>query len=288
MRQKVAIITGANAGLGFETSRKLAKLDYRVLMACRDIEKGLEAKKKILSKNANVIIDVLELDLSSQKSVKAFADLVREDYRRLDLLINNAGIMMTPYQKTEDGFENQLATNYLGHFALTAYLLPLLKTTENSRVINLSSLAHRWSGIRFSDPNFEDGYDKRKAYGQSKLACLMFAYELERRLKVSGYSTISVAAHPGISNTALFKSTPKFLKWLTPILGQPAEDGAKPILYAALSKELNGGEYIGPDGFNEWRGKPKIVDSNEASKDKRNATRLWDLSEELTGVKYQF
>ncbi|WP_017259586.1 oxidoreductase [Pedobacter arcticus] len=286
MGQKIALITGANAGLGFEESKHLAEAGYRVIMACRDIDKGLKAKKEILASCQKAVIDVLELDLSSQKSVRLFADLVKQDYHRLDLLINNAGIMMTPKKITEDGFENQLATNYLGHFALTGYLLHLLKITENSRVVSLSSLAHRWSDIRFSDINFVDGYDKREAYGQSKLACLMFAYELERRLKVSGYSTISVVAHPGISSTNLFKST--FLKWLSPIIGQPAKDGAKPILYAALSKGLDGGEYIGPDGFNEWRGNPKIVDSNLPSKNNQNAKRLWELSEELTGVKYQF
>nr|WP_294894622.1 oxidoreductase [uncultured Pedobacter sp.] len=288
MVQKVAIITGANAGLGFEESKLLVEQDFRVIMACRSTEKGMQAKKEILTKSPDAVIDVLKLDLSSQKSVSAFADLVKKDYQRLDLLINNAGIMMTPHLQTEDGFESQLATNYLGHFALTGYLLPLLKNTENSRVVSLSSLAHKWSDIRFNDPNFKNGYNKHEAYGQSKLACLMFAYELERRLKVSGYSTISVAAHPGISNTNLFKSIPKFLKWLSPIIGQPAEDGAKPVLYAALSKDLKGGEYIGPRGFNEWRGEPKVVDSNEASKNKQNASRLWELSEELTGVKYHF
>ncbi|HEX7365891.1 MAG TPA: oxidoreductase [Pelobium sp.] len=288
MAQKVALVTGANAGLGLEESKRLVELGYRVIMACRDLDKGMSAKAALLKKFPKAIIDVLELDLSSQKSVKNFADLVKQDYHRLDLLINNAGIMMTPYQLTEDGFENQLATNYLGHFALTGYLLQLLKNTENSRVVSLSSLAHKWSDIRFTDINFENGYDKKKAYGQSKLACLMFAYELERRLKVSGYSAISVAAHPGIANTNLFSSMPSFLKWLSPIMGQSAEDGAKPVLFAALSKDLNGGEYIGPDGFNEWRGEPKIVDSNPTSKNKQNATRLWDLSEELTGVKYQF
>lgn len=288
MRQKIAIVTGANAGLGFEESKDLAKLGFRVIMACRDVEKGMEAKKQILRKNSNALIVVLELDLSSQKSVKAFADLVKQDYHQLDLLINNAGIMMTPFKLTEDGFENQLATNYLGHFALTGYLLPLLKNTENSRVVSLSSLAHKWSDIRFNDANFKTGYDKKVAYGQSKLACLMFAYELERRLEVSGYTTISVAAHPGISNTNLFKTSPKFMSWLSPIIGQAVEEGAKTILYAALSKDLFGGEYIGPDGFNGWRGKPKVVGSNLASKNKKNAARLWDLSEELTGVKYHF
>lgn len=288
MTKKIAIITGANAGLGYEESKHLAKLGYRLIMACRNVEKGLKAKKELLKKHPDTVIDVVELDLSQQKSVKTFADLVKKDHQRLDLLINNAGIMMTPYKKTEDGFENQLATNYLGHFALTGYLLPLLKSTENSRVVSLSSLAHRWSNIRFYDPNFKKGYDKKAAYGQSKFACLVFAYELDRRFKANGCSTSSTAAHPGVSNTNLFGSMPFFMKLLSPIVGQPAESGAKPVLHAALSPELKGGEYIGPDGFNEWRGDAKIVNSNAASKNKETANRLWELSEELTGVKYQF
>ena len=288
MSEKIALVTGANAGLGFETSKHFAKLGYRVVMACRGLEKGMQAKKAILLKHPNAVIDVLQLDLSKQKSVSAFADLVKANYQGLDLLINNAGIMMTPYKETEDGFENQFATNYLGHFALTGYLLPLLKNSPESRVVSLSSLAHRWSDVRFNDPNFKNRYDKKDAYGQSKFACLVFAYELERRLKISGYPTVSVAAHPGISNTNLFSSSPIFMKLLSPIMGQSAENGAKPILYAALNKNLKGGEYIGPDGFNEWRGNAKIVDSNSSSKNEQNAKRLWDLSEELTGVKYQF
>ena len=286
MTQKIAIITGANAGLGFEVSKHLAKLGYRLVMACRNLDKGMQAKKRILKIAPDTVIDVLELDLSKQKSVLAFAELVKQDYQSLDLLINNAGIMMTPYKVTEDGFENQLATNYLGHFALTGYLLPLLKNTQNSRVVSLSSLAHKWSGIRLKDPNFKFGYDKREAYGQSKVACLMFAYELDRRFKAAGYPTISTGAHPGISNTNLFGSMPVFFKLLSPVMGQAPENGAKPILFAALNKGLKGGEYIGPDGFNEWRGDAKRVDSNVASKNKENGQQLWDLSEELTGVKY--
>ncbi len=288
MTQKIAIVTGANAGLGFEVSKVLISNNYRVIMACRNTSKGLAAKATIIKYFPNAIIDVLELDLSSQKSVHSFANLVKADFKHLDLLINNAGIMMTPYKKTEDGFENQLATNYLGHFALTGLLLPLLNTAPNSRVVSLSSLAHKWSGVRFEDMNFKKGYDKKAAYGQSKFACLMFAYELDRRLKAANSNTISLAAHPGISNTNLFQFMPSFLKWLSPFIGQSAKDGASPILFAALSKDLKGGEYIGPDGFNEWRGKPKIVESNIASKNKANAKKLWEISEKMVGINYQF
>ncbi|MFC5282299.1 oxidoreductase [Pedobacter alpinus] len=288
MTQKLAIVTGANAGLGFETSKVLVSVNYRIIMACRDVSKGLKAKELILKEFPNGLIDVLQLDLSSQNSVSKFADLVKFDFKHLDLLINNAGIMMTPYKKTADGFENQMATNYLGHFALTGLLLPLLNAATNARVINLSSLAHRWTGIKFDDVNFETGYDKKAAYGQSKFACLMFGYELDRRLKASDSNTISVVAHPGISNTGLFQFMPTFLKWLSPFIGQKAEDGALPIIFAALSNDLKGGEYIGPDGFNEWRGKPKIVDSNAASKKLADAKKLWDLSEKMVNVKYDF
>ncbi len=288
MIENIAIVTGANAGLGFETAKELANLGFRVVMACRDLEKGLESKVEILKENDSAIIDVLYLDLSKQKSVSAFADLVKQDYKRIDSLINNAGIMMTPYKQTEDGFESQLATNYLGHFALTAYLLPLLIATQNSRVVSLSSLAHRWSSIRFEDVNFEKSYDTKLAYGQSKFACLMFAYELDRRFKAAGIQSMSLAAHPGLSNTGLFQSSPLYFKLLSPLIGQSAENGTKPSLYAATASELKGGEYIGPGGFQEWRGEPKIVDSNEASKNRDNAKKLWDLSEQLTSVKYNF
>lgn len=288
MNQKIAIITGANTGLGFETVKVLASLNYKIVIACRNVKKGQKAKQLIVDELPNSQIDVLHLDLSSQKCVHSFANFIKLDYKNIHLLINNAGIMMTPYTKTEDGFESQLATNFLGHFTLTGLLLPLIKNTDGARVVSLSSLAHKWSGIRFNDINFEAEYDKRAAYGQSKLACLMFAYELDRKFKNAGINAISVAAHPGISNTSLFQFTPAFLRWLTPLIGQKPEDGALPIIYAALAESLKGGEYIGPDGFNEWRGKPKVVSSNSQSKNVLDAAKLWSLAEEMTGVKYEF
>ncbi len=196
--------------------------------------------------------------------------------------------MMPPFSLTADGFENQLGTNYLGHFALTGLLLPLLLNTLSSRVVTLSSLAHQWSGIQFQDINFRNGYNKRKAYGQSKLACLMFAYELDRRFKNVNAKTISVAAHPGLSDTNLAQHMPFAFRWLSPLIGQSAKQGAQPTLYAATSPSLTGGEYIGPDGFGEWRGKPIIVASNKASHDAATSKKLWELSEEMTGVKFDF
>ncbi|WP_442794819.1 oxidoreductase [Pelobium manganitolerans] len=284
MQQKVALITGANAGLGFEVSKVLVQNNFRLIMACRNTDKALLAKAQLIKLNPNALIDVFELDLASQQSIRFFAKRILEDFERIDLLINNAGVMMTPYELTEDDFELQLATNFLGHFVLTGSLLKILK----GRVICLSSLAHRWSEIRLKDPNFTKGYSRRAAYGQSKLACLMFALELNRRLKASGSDVIALAAHPGISNTNLFKSVPKFLKWLQPFLAQPSEEGAKPILYAALSPKIKGGEYIGPDGFKEWRGKPTKVAYSDFARNKQNARRLWDLAEQLTGFKYDF
>lgn len=288
MTQKLAIITGANAGLGFEISKVLVSVNYRIIMACRDVAKGHKAKDSIIKEFPNALIDVLQLDLSSQKSVANFADLVKFDCKHLDLLINNAGMMMTPYKKTEDGFENQLATNYLGHFTLTGLLLPLLNAAPSARVISLSSLAHRWSGVRFDDINFENAYDKKAAYGQSKFACLMFGYELDRRLKAANSNAISVVAHPGISNTGLFQFMPTYLKWLSPFIGQKAEDGASPVIFAALSPDLKGGEYIGPDGFNEWRGKPKIVDSNAASKNLTDAQNFGPSLKKWLGLSISF
>jgi NAD(P)-dependent dehydrogenase (short-subunit alcohol dehydrogenase family) len=197
--------------------------------------------------------------------------------------------MMPPYTLSEDGFESQLAANYLGHFALTGLLLPVLTKTANSRVVSLSSLAHKWGGIRLDDPQFKTGYDKKKAYGQSKLACLMFAYELQRRLTQSGHTTLSVAAHPGVSATNLFQHMPKIIQVLSPLTSlmfQSAKGGAQPTLYAALGADIQGGDYCGPSAMGEMRGAPCKVGSNRASRDIAMAAKLWALSEELTGVRY--
>ena len=284
--KKIAIVTGANVGLGYNTALQLAGKGITVILACRNMEKAIEAKKKIVAEHKLATVEAMKIDTSSLLSVKAFAKAFIQQYNQLHILVNNAGIMMTPYFKTEEGFEGQLATNYLGHFALTGLLLPLLNNTPQSRVVTLSSLAHKWSGIQLDDPHFTIHYSPRKAYGQSKMACLMFAYELDRRLKKRGYSTLSVAAHPGLAHTNLAQHLPSFVKWLSPIVGQSAEAGALPTLYAALSPKIEGGEYIGPGGFMEWSGQPAMVSSNKYSKDKNIAKGLWKLSEELTKVYY--
>jgi NAD(P)-dependent dehydrogenase (short-subunit alcohol dehydrogenase family) len=286
---RIAVVTGANIGLGFEVAMALAEKDCTVVLACRNLQKAEAAKADILTKHAKATVTCMQLDLSSLKSVHGFAAAFSKRYATLDLLINNAGIMMPPYTLSEDGFESQLAANYLGHFALTGLLLPVLTKTANSRVVSLSSLAHKWGGIRLDDPQFKTGYDKKKAYGQSKLACLMFAYELQRRLTQSGHTTLSVAAHPGVSATNLFQHMPKIIQVLSPLTSlmfQSAKGGAQPTLYAALGADIQGGDYCGPSAMGEMRGAPCKVGSNRASRDIAMAAKLWALSEELTGVRY--
>ena len=231
----------------------------------------------------------MALDLASLKSVRKFAAAYKRRHGKLDLLINNAGIMMPPFSLSEDGFESQLAANYLGHFALTGLLLSAIIKTPNSRVVSLSSLAHQWGSIRFHDLQFERRYDKRLAYGQSKLACLMFAYELQRRLKRAGHTTLSVAAHPGVSSTNLFQNLPKIVNVFAPLTAlvfQSAEGGAQPTLYAALGDDIQGGDYCGPQSMGEVRGDPIKVSSSRRSRDEAVAAKLWAVSEKLTSVRF--
>ena len=284
----LAIVTGANTGLGYDTALALAGKGCAVVLACRNMDKARKARLEILKPFPKATIECLSLDLSSQQSVRAFVTAFTENYDKLDLLINNAGIMMPPFSLSEDGFESQLAANYLGHFALTGLLLPLLTRTPNSRIVSLSSLAHNWGGIRFDDLNFARGYNKRAAYGQSKLACLMFAYELNRRLRATGSKTLSVAAHPGVAATNLAQHFPRFMSALSPLVGQSAANGALPTLYAALGEDIEGGDYCGPQSLQQMRGAPIKVGSNKASRDEAAAARLWALSEQLTGVRYAF
>jgi NAD(P)-dependent dehydrogenase (short-subunit alcohol dehydrogenase family) len=283
---RVAIVTGANSGIGYETARGLARKEVKVVLACRNTQKAEKAKTEIVSNNPKARIDILKIDVSSLDSVRQFVEQFQQKYDRLDLLINNAGIMMSPYKETEDGFENQLATNYIGHFALTGLLLPMLTTSSDSRVVTLSSLSYKWAEIEFDDLHFTQGYSKRRAYGQSKRACLMFAYELQRRLSATGSNTSSVAAHPGLSKTNLDQYFPTLIRPLGALFLQSAEKGALPVLYAALGESIRGGEFIGPDGFREMRGYPTEVDSDDYSQDQQIAKRLWRVSEEMTNVRY--
>lgn len=283
---KFAIVTGANSGIGYEVTLGLVKKDFEVIMACRNMQKAEEAKAKLLRLYPNAKINPIKIDMSSLDEVKRFVGQFQKRYHKLHLLINNAGIMMSPYKVTEEGFENQFASNYIGHFALTGLLLPILTTTIGSRIISLSSLSYKWSEILFDDFHFEKGYSKTKAYGQSKRSCLMFAFELQRRLTAAGYNTLSIAAHPGLSKTNLDQYYPALIRPLGNLFLQPASKGALPILFAALDKNLTGGEFIGPDGFQQMRGYPTKVEADEYSNNKEIAMQLWNESEKMTNVFY--
>lgn len=283
---RTAIITGSNIGLGYNTALALAGKGCKVVLACRNREKAQAAKALILAQYPKAQVECQELDLMQLASVCAFAKAYAKGHKTLDLLINNAGIMTPPYALSADGFESQFAANYLGHFALTGLLLPLLNKTPGARVVSLSSLAHNWGTGQFEDPAYKNGYDKRRAYGQSKLACLMFAYELNRRLKAAGKGTLSVAAHPGVAATNLAQHFPKMMGWVFPVLGQSAEAGAWPSLYAALGTDIQGGDYCGPKSLHQMRGVPVKVGSNRISRNEAAAKRLWQLSEEWAGVKF--
>ena len=292
---RTAVVTGANSGLGYVTSRELARAGAHVVMACRDAGRGERARARLVAEVPTAQVEVRPLDLASLESVRAFADGLRGGVPALDLLVNNAGVMAIPRQVTADGFEMQLGTNHLGHFALTGLLLPALVGREGSRVVTVSSTAHKPGRIDFDDLMGKRGYRKWRAYSQSKLAHLLFAYELNRRLTAAGLPTISVAAHPGYSATNLQHVGPQLegnrLTALAMSIGnrvfaQSDEQGALPQLYAATSPDVEPGAFYGPDGIAESRGHPKRVDSTKASKDEDAARRLWSVSEELTGVSY--
>lgn len=292
---KVTVITGANSGIGYEAARMLAMKDAHVVLAVRDTAKGGKAARQIRSAVPQADLEVMALDLASLASVRSFAALFTASHDRLDLLINNAGVMAIPRRETADGFEMQLGTNHLGHFALTGLLLPLLLTAPGARIVTVSSGVHRMGQINFDDLQSQQSYKKWGAYSQSKLANLLFAYELQRRLAAAGASAISVAAHPGYAATNLQAVGPQMagsrlqqaaMGLLNRTLAQSAEMGALPTVYAAASPSVEGGDYIGPGGLMEQRGWPTQVQSNDRSHDGAVAARLWAVSEELTGVRF--
>jgi NAD(P)-dependent dehydrogenase (short-subunit alcohol dehydrogenase family) len=283
---RVAIVSGANSGIGFETARVLAEKGATVVMACRNLVKANPKAEEIRGAHPEATVEVMELDLSDLASVRRFADAFRAKHSRLDLLINNAGIMVPPYGTTAQGFETQFGVNHLGHFALTGLLLDLIVQTPGSRIVTISSVAHQLGKIQFSDLNWEKGYKAQSAYGQSKLANLLFTYELQRRLAAAGKDTLAVAAHPGWTETNLQEHA-KGVKFLNRFFGQEPLMGALPTLYAATESGVNGAEYYGPSGFMEMNGPPKKVKSNRRSHDQNVAERLWSVSEELTGVRFQ-
>lgn len=289
---RVAVVTGANTGIGYQTAAALAYRGAHVVLAVRNLEKGNAALSRIVAARPRADVTLQALDLSSLDSVRSAADALRTAYPRIDLLINNAGVMWTPKQVTEDGFELQFGTNHLGHFALTGLVLDHLLSVRGSRVVTVSSLGHRLrAAIHFDDLQWERRYDRVAAYGQSKLANLLFTYELQRRLAARpGAHTIAVAAHPGGSNTDLARNLPGIFQPLKAVLGpvlfQSPAMGALPTLRAATDPAVAGGQYYGPAGFLEQRGHPKIVQSSAQSHDEELQRRLWAVSEQLTGVKF--
>lgn len=290
--QKVAIVTGANSGLGYESALALARKQATVVMACRNMDKGQKALEQVKAKVPNAKLHLMKLDLSSLASVKEFVDTFQQEFDKLDILLNNAGIMAVPEGKTTDGFEKQFGTNHLGHFALTGQLLDLLLKTEGSRVINVASKAADSGSFDFDNLNREGSYSPFGAYSQSKLSNLLFTFELQRRLEAINAHTVSIAAHPGGSNTNLAdnaKINPILRSILTPIFGliaQSAEKGALPQLFAATDPAARPANYYGPDGFNELGGYPKEAKIPTQALNREDQRKLWEASEQLTGVKY--
>jgi NAD(P)-dependent dehydrogenase (short-subunit alcohol dehydrogenase family) len=290
---RTAVVTGANSGLGLVAARELARAGADVVLACRNTEKGAAALESIRADVPDAKVAVEALDLSSLDSVRDFAGRFATGHETLDLLINNAGVMAPPRRETADGFELQLGTNHLGHFALTGLLLGKLEGREDARVVTLSSGAHKLGKIDFDDLQRQQHYFRWTAYGQSKLANVLFARELDRRLREAGSTVKSLAAHPGYAATNLQSAAPPLIDRTimavtNRLLAQSAEMGALPELYAATRPNLDGGLFIGPDGFEEQRGYPKVVSPNGAGRDGAVAARLWTVSEELTGVSYAF
>jgi NAD(P)-dependent dehydrogenase (short-subunit alcohol dehydrogenase family) len=290
-RGRIAIVTGANSGLGLVTARELARHGASVVLACRNTAKGESALGEIEAAVPDARLELAALDLSSLESVKSFAEQYLANHDGLDLLIANAGLMAPPRGETADGFELQLGTNHLGHFALTGRLLGAMEGRADARVVTLSSIAHKTGRIDFDDLQSEHRYNRWRAYGQSKLADLMSALELDRRLRAAHSTVRAIAAHPGYSATNLQSAAPPLadrlvMKVTNAIGAQSADMGALPILYAATYPDLPGGSYVGPDGFGELRGHPHISTPNRAARDEAVAARLWTVSEELTGVHF--
>jgi NAD(P)-dependent dehydrogenase (short-subunit alcohol dehydrogenase family) len=289
---RLAVVTGANSGLGLVTARELARKGACIVLACRNQAKGEKAQRAIEMRAPTAKVELAELDLASLGSVRAFAERLRSEHDWIDLLINNAGVMATPHGRTADGFELQFGTNHLGHFALTGLVIDMLEGRKDARVVTLSSGVHRIGKIAFDNLSGERRYFRWRAYGQSKLANLLFALELDRRLRAAGSAVKSMAAHPGYAATNLQHAGPTRLDELlmlvpNKVFAQSDEMGALPTLYAATEPGVEGGTYVGPDGVAGQRGHPTKVSPNAAARDEAVARRLWEVSEEMTGVRFE-
>lgn len=292
---KAAIVTGGSSGLGYETVKALAAKGAEVTIASRTLANSEKARKQILEQIPEAKLKVMHLDLGDLDSVRVFADQFKKSNSRLDILMNNAGVMTVPYEDIKNGKTGQMQTNHLGHFALTALLLDLIKKTPDSRVVTTSSLAYKKGKMDFDNLLFESkkGYSPTKAYGRSKLANLLFTFELQRLFEINNINSKALAAHPGLSLTNLGRHVEKkvYFKLFGPLLKlivQSAEIGALPQLRAAVDPHVKGGEYFGPQGFGEITGFPVMVKTNKASQNTEDAKKLWEVSEKLTGIKYTF
>jgi NAD(P)-dependent dehydrogenase (short-subunit alcohol dehydrogenase family) len=292
---RVIVVTGGNSGIGFHAAAEFANKGASVVLACRSIEKARAAAAQIIATHPRSSVEVSELDLANLESVRNFARAFRSRHKNLDVLCNNAGVMALPYRRTADGFEMQFGTNHLGHFALTGLLLESLLRTEAARVVTVSSSAHWMGRIRFDDLQWERGYSEWLAYGQSKLANLLFTFELERRTRRAGVTVKSIACHPGYAATNLQTAGPRMngfwmmemaMDFANRLLAQSAAMGALPLLYAAAAPGIDSGDYIGPDGLGEFRGYPTKVSCSATARDPSTARRLWEVSEQLTGVHF--
>lgn len=286
LNTKRVLITGANSGIGFETTSFFAKKGTHVIMACRNMHKAQKAMATLLKKFPDARLSVIKLDLADLNSVRKCVATFKNSHSRLDILINNAGVMVPPYSKTKQGFELQFGTNFLGHFGLTGLLLPIILDTPNSRVVTVSSLASKIGKIDFEDLHSEDKpYKRWSMYGQSKLADLIFTQELARQLERIGSNTLAVAAHPGGSPTNLQRTSSFFMKYiLTPLISHKPEKAALPIIRAACDPSVSNGSYWGPSGLFELTGEPDKAKVPKRAKNPDTAKRLWEISEDLTGV----
>jgi NAD(P)-dependent dehydrogenase (short-subunit alcohol dehydrogenase family) len=292
---KTVVVTGGNSGIGFEAGLILASKGAHVVLACRDLDKASAAVAAIRSRHPRASLAAMPLDLASLASIRRFAGDFTATHPVLDVLCNNAGVMAIPYRATADGFEMQIGTNHLGHFALTGLLLTPLLAAAQGRIVNVSSTAHKVGRMRFDDLQGQRSYSKWSAYAQSKLANLLFTYELQRKLDSKGKRAISVACHPGYAATNLQAAGPRMegsalmesvMSFGNRLLSQSAAMGALPTLFAATDPSVRGGDYIGPDGLFENAGHPRKTTSSARSQDRDAAAKLWEVSAELTGVPY--